>query len=521
MDKIIKKIFNDDINMDQLVNMFLKLDTTFNPAEHSAWLYSFNHLPLSIFIQQKKPINYILHLPGDHYKGAGDIYTFDGMPLGWPVYNNQDIKCECRIVTNDCCEIHINLRDIYTDICEFMSNLILHVAYMKLNSNEVIVVYKNTDDCIEWKSCGAILKSNRKKYKKINKNSIITEVSLKTPPTYTVKINKLTKNSKTVLRRAEKDCTKLYEDLYSEINELIEKKVKSKNFNIHIIQGAQGTFKNSCTSKIDVDTDNIKLTGKYGGKHENYDKYIAKLKKSGKNYIKSENDKWLLKHKKTIRPETSQTTNILFMNHVIPSKTMDPVFLDLIKNTDKSDNLVLINIGYAFGSEAKCIANALKRVFKKKIVSFQVIGKAGGIGKGINLSDYIFADKLTLSHNKSFGIDDKNKSIKMPKYKLDKTLLSGNAKNAFTGTVDIQPSVVFQDKKYLKKLVKEKTIAIEMEGYWYSLSLKNIPQIYLYYISDTPLIPDQNLAHESWPRDEGQTLFNGLLRTGFKWIETL
>ena len=60
-----------------------------------------------------------------------------------------------------------------------------------------------------------------------------------------------------------------------------------------------------------------------------------------------------------------------------------------------------------------------------------------------------------------------------------------------------------------------------MEGYWYSLSLKNIPQIYLYYISDTPLIPDQNLAHESWPRDEGQTLFNGLLRTGFKWIETL
>ena len=54
MDKIIKKIFNDDINMDQLVNMFLKLDTTFDPAEHSAWLYSFNHLPLSIFIQQKK-----------------------------------------------------------------------------------------------------------------------------------------------------------------------------------------------------------------------------------------------------------------------------------------------------------------------------------------------------------------------------------------------------------------------------------------------------------------------------------
>ena len=60
-----------------------------------------------------------------------------------------------------------------------------------------------------------------------------------------------------------------------------------------------------------------------------------------------------------------------------------------------------------------------------------------------------------------------------------------------------------------------------MEGYWYSLSLKNIPQIYLYYISDTPLVEDQNLAHESWPRNEAQTLFNGLLRTGFKWIETL
>lgn len=521
MDKILEKIFNNDINIHELRDMFLKLDTTFDPTNYSSWEYSFNHLPLSIFIQQKKPINYILHLPGDHYKGAGDNYTFDGMPLGWTVYNNQDIKCECRIVTNDCCEIHINLRDIYTDICEFMSNLIFHSAYMKVNPDEIIVVYKNTDDCKQWNSCGAILKSDKKTYKKINKSNIITEVSLRTPPTYTVTINKLTYSSKTIFKRAEKDCTSLYLDLYNEINQIIEKRVKSKEFKIHIIQGAQGTFKNSCTSKKDIDISDIKLTGSYGGKYKKFDEYIGKLKKSGENYLNYENDKWLVKHKKTLRPENSQTTNILFLNHVVCSKTMDPVFLDLVKSVNKDDNLVIINIGYAFGSEAKCIANALKKVFKNKLLSFQVIGKAGGIAKEINLSDYVFADKLTLSHNKSFGIHNRNKTIKLPKFKLDKTLLSGNAKNAFTGTIDIQPSVVFQEKKYLKKIRKDKTIAIEMEGYWYSLSLKNIPQIYLYYISDTPLIADQNLAHESWPRDEGQTLFNGLLRTGFKWIESL
>ena len=52
---------------------------------YESWQYAIKHLPLSIFMKNNNNINYILHLPGDYYKG-GKLYTFSGMPLGWSVY---------------------------------------------------------------------------------------------------------------------------------------------------------------------------------------------------------------------------------------------------------------------------------------------------------------------------------------------------------------------------------------------------------------------------------------------------
>ena len=51
------------------------------------------------------------------------------------------------------------------------------------------------------------------------------------------------------------------------------------------------------------------------------------------------------------------------------------------------------------------------------------------------------------------------------------------------------------------------------------IKTKFTTNIYLYYISDLPL--KVSLAHENYPINEGQTLFNGLLRMGLKWIKEL
>ena len=74
MDKILKNIFysNENIDIYELANMYYKLRTPFTglikpEITYKSWQYAVKHLPLSIFIDTKKQINYVLHLPGDHY----------------------------------------------------------------------------------------------------------------------------------------------------------------------------------------------------------------------------------------------------------------------------------------------------------------------------------------------------------------------------------------------------------------------------------------------------------------------
>ena len=127
MEKILEKIFNSNENIDihELANMYYKIKTPFTglikpDITYESWQYAIKHLPLSIFIQNNNQINYILHLPGDYYDKESEFYSFSGWlrprHQGLKVYADENIKCECRVITEKCCEIHINMRDIYTDI---------------------------------------------------------------------------------------------------------------------------------------------------------------------------------------------------------------------------------------------------------------------------------------------------------------------------------------------------------------------------------------------------------------------
>ena len=135
MEVILTKIFENKFNINELAKEYYDIRTPFTgltgpEISYESWQYAIKHLPLSIFLKRETTINFILHLPGDYYTQINNDneYTFSG----WRVYNGQIIKCEATQACDTCCEIHINLRDIYTDACEFISNLLLHINFMQL-----------------------------------------------------------------------------------------------------------------------------------------------------------------------------------------------------------------------------------------------------------------------------------------------------------------------------------------------------------------------------------------------------
>ena len=520
MEQIIKSVFDNDFNIYELSKQFYNIRGPFtgiNTPEitYASWQYSVRHLPLSIFLNNNNmPINYFLHLPGDHYNNKGMTYTFSGMPLGWDVYNGENISCECRIINKTCCQIHINMRDVYNDICEFVSNLLVHIKFMELNKNETIVIYMN-NACKNDGECGSIFKSSNE-YKNIDKESIITEINLNNPPTYTVKINNINKK---IIYNANKHINLKFDKIFKQINSEIKRFYKSANFKIHIIQKGNGRPRRDIMmlDHPTIDLQNVELKNKYGGKYKQYDEYIGKLSKHGNEQLWKDTETINSRWYKSLSINNN-AYSLLFLNKVKISKTMDPVFINLVNSIHDDENIVLLNMPYSFGSEAYNIGNSIIKTFGNKLSSFQVIGKAGGIGNKIKINDYVIANKLNLSYSTIFN-NNRDSEIELNVDNIDTSLTSGHDVTVHKSGVMNVPSVIFQEKSYLKSIANNYN-AIEMEGYWYSSALKkNIPQLYLYYISDLPL--KISLAHESYHTEEGQTLFNGLFRMGFDWITKL
>lgn len=445
-----------------------------------------------------------------------EVFNKPSTLSGWRVYDGENINCECRIINKDCCDIHINMRDVYTDICEFISNLILHIKFMQIHKNKTVVIYKN-DDCKIYGECGAVFK-NSKEYEKINKKTIINEIDLNTPPTYTVKINKI---NKFTIRKARTFIIKKFNTIYNKLHHIIRKKYRSNNFKIHVVQGAGKQLSLLSTNHPHINVNNITLLNKYGGKYKLYDEYIGKFTK----VINKPINKNVWKKINKMNAEwydyiyiNNMYFQIIYLNKVKVSETMDPVFIKLV-NSIRDENVVLLNIPYSFGNEAYYIGCSMNKIFGNKLSSFQLIGKAGGIGKQNKLNDYIIANKISIAYPHIYDINNQNDVINLDTNKVDTSLQSGENVNVYKSGMKIMPCVLFEEKSYLNKNSSEYN-GVEMEGYWYSYGLtKKIPQIYLYYISDLPL--KHSLAHENYPREEGQTLFNGLIRIGLDWIKNL
>lgn len=511
MEKILEKIFSNNFNIYELANEYYDIRTPFTgltepKITYDSWQYAIKHLPLSIFIIKDIKVNYVLHLPGDHYdmSPSENHYTFSG----WSVYDGENTQCECVVKNSTCCEIHINLRDMYTDACEFISNLLLHIKFMELHPDDEIIVYKK-GNCEKYNYCGAVLKSN---VDITTMDDVINIIVLSSPPVYSVKFNNID------FSKADVFITNKFNSVYQSVVEYIVDFCGSNDFKVHIIQGATTQLCLMTTDHPDYVLDDIEVTNSYGGKYEDYDRYIAKLHKRGGYELWDEinrlNSKWY-KYVKI----SNLSYGFILLNKVVKSDKMDPCFLTLLENINKDENCVILNIPYSFGSESYYIAKAIVKCFEDRLLSFQVIGKAGGIGD-IKLNDYVIANKLSISYPDVFHIDPEKSVISLSTSdKINETLVSSNEVTIHKGGVKILPCVLFESKEYLESIMGD-YCAIEMEGYWYSLIFNDLSILnaYLYYISDLPLLT--SLAHENYPRDEGQVLFNGLIRMSFELINS-
>jgi hypothetical protein len=511
MQDIIQKIFDNNINIYAIADKYYNTRTPFTglfspDITNKSWQYSVNHLPVSIFLTNKKRINYVLHLPGDHYyvpTSMNQNVTFSG----WHVYSGETHRCTCIIDdsgdSDECCIIHINLRDLYTDSLEFISNLMLHIKYMQLHDTDSVIICKNN----------ANLKSIADT---CNNDTIMKTMDLSQPPKYSVKFNATDRERAKIFMAIKFDA--IFAEMFANIMALCD---NHDNIKIHVIQGActQFTLMTSLHPE-NMDLRNVQLSNHYGGAYKEYDEYIGRLLKgyggSLWNEINMLNAEWY----KYIIHTHGLTCGIINLNKVKASHSMDPIFRELMESIPPDENHVLLNINYSFGSEGQFIAEAMQKCFGDRLSSFQLIGKAGGIGPDVKLNDYVICNSLSIAYPTTFNIPANRRTIKIPHAKkIDKTLYSGGEIKVHDGGVKIMPCVLFESKEYLES-IHEKYFAVEMEGFWFQQAFNPaLPTVYLYYISDLPL--ENSLAHEDYPKNEGQTLFNGLLRMGFKWIKNI
>ena len=219
--------------------------------------------------------------------------------------------------------------------------------------------------------------------------------------------------------------------------------------------------------------------------------------------------------------EDQYSTGVSFM--LINPNKLDSNFIDPnIKFNKVSDNHLILHVGYTFGAQSSLLIKPLIMLFGSKARSFNVIGKAGGLGGNrteIMVASKIFYDKTNDIANLNTG-------------GLDIEELKAQAKtNVHFGPMLTVAGTILQNYDLLlfyKNVMG--CVGLEMEGYFFAEELEKAKKIgllgdnfvsrYFYYISDLPLDSTQNLSKEegnvSW--DEGVCTMNAIQRFLFNQI---
>jgi hypothetical protein len=527
---ILTSIDSGPINMKQLVKLYTRIDSCLHTKalhkldiDFSAWSYSLNRLPQDIF----RTFVYILVNKPPKMLSLGKDIAEDIIPK---------VKINAR--TRDVFRyLHgkgmIIVRELETDVLDFLSNLCIHLIEAKkmrrlINSpltisklHEYQEDFEKSFEFINSLFENKMTAEDKKALFKVFGNKFgryMIDLNLHYQDYY-VTVSKLSV--------ADKDPVEFWiQGIWSTVKELL--KVSSSideidDLVVDIIQGSKRTllgclspymYKNREEIIKWAQDNNIKtITKEFLNESDHllaisyY--YLKAFPEKKKEQIEMDKACGIV----TLEEHYSTGVQVLIIN---PNR-LDPNFVDPnIKFNKISNNHIILHIGYTFGAQSSQIIKPLIMLFGSKARSFNIIGKAGGLGGNrteIMVANKIFYDKTHEMSNVNPG------RIVLDELKTQtKTNIHFGPMLTVAGTI-----IQNYDLLYFYRNVMG-CVGLEMEGFFFAKELENSIKLGLlksdfitrcfYYISDLPLDPTQNLSMEegnvSW--DEGVCSMNAIQR---------
>jgi len=505
------------LDMENIMQLFKQASVIFEVpfVKEATWEYAWRHSISNIMDHPR--MHFILHtaasphVPEDPSKG---VHTFSGWPTEGGAFVDER---QCKL--DHACTVHINLRDLQTDLDEFVSNLLLHWLFLtqqqqlKEANGSAIPVHACHDSLTRTSSC----RGRGKCWLSLKppgdcKGSVSVT---KRVPGYSVEVMGM--NEDKHLDTLVEHWSKWAEKLKSEAIKVSG--CDAGSLRAHVVQGATEAVW-VMTSKFAMRDHGLPadLEGRYGGKFEEQDRLYARLMRAMKSNwtlsdnLNAENGK---RHAYVQMTDHYSVATELVNMEAWAAGEVDPVVTDaLLKKSAKSRKCsVMLSVGYAFGTSALPMGLALKKTFGASLKSFYAVAKAGGlVGK---VGDYQVPHSFVHWRDIEHPSEDKIFRIKA---EVDTSLWSGGGnREVHQGALLTVPSVVLQNNALLETARRPPVGAagLEMESYYFQKALAGTPGLYLYYTSDLPQAADSSLAHEQFPWQEGQTLFNGLVRMTF------
>jgi len=472
------------------------------------WDYAWKHLP-SVLVDYPE-LHFIVHTAASPYRPhdpSKGIFVFSGWECEGGAFVDEE-NCEA----DGRCVVHINVRDLKTDIDELLSNLLLHLQFLEENPQTRIWACHDTDkpmhSCRGRGKCWLDLQQPSE-----DKCVVLRQVS--EMPRYSVELKGITGGDGFLGEMLVDHWAIWAHRLRARASELTQ--CRASDMRVHVLQGATEAVWVMTSDFAQTDRANVSLVGSYGGKFEQKDRQYARLMRAMKGnraFFSLLNDGNVGKHAYVeMDGPHSVNAEIIDMSHWAAGE-VDPVITeDLLSNSAEGRRCaVLLSIGYAFGTSALPMGLALRSVFHHSLKSFYVVGKAGGLVGAVG--DYQIPSNFVLWED-VHGTPMQATTYPVDISGVDTSLWSGGKKPAIhSQSLLTVPSVVLQGHALLDKAKDSPwhSAGIEMESFWFKKGLDGIPGLYLYYTSDIPQASDSSLAHESYPWEEGQSLFNGLVR---------
>ena len=299
--------------------------------------------------------------------------------------------------------------------------------------------------------------------------------------------------------------------------------IKDDEMTVDILQGSRRAFSNIVSPYIYVNREEImkwaqESNPKLITKHFNCEEdrlyaysyyYFLNHTECAEKRQKLEAENGIMK---LDQPDTTGVTITLVDCSKLCKKYCDPA----VTPKPATKYHVIINIGYTFGVQSSDIIRSMMNVYGRKIRSINIIGKAGGLTG--NKGDLLLATRI--HSDESFEVVNNNLG-KFDTAELEKA----TGRPVYVGPMLTVAGTIIQNSEllnYFKKLCH--CVGLEMEGLHFAREIKRYKELgivrddvisrFAYYISDLPLDPNSNLSKEEGEVsfDEGVPSLNAIYR---------